>query len=100
MSYFRPRLHRAFMSNAGLRDEGQIRAAIARAEFVRKGTSMSVSTPCFHISCLLSRHRVPASGTFGADEGNLGITYGRYMVIVGAIRHGSDGIGTADQICV
>ncbi|KAK1756942.1 hypothetical protein QBC47DRAFT_378104 [Echria macrotheca] len=35
-SYFRPRLHKAFMSNASLRDEAQIRQGIARAEFVRK----------------------------------------------------------------
>ena len=37
-SYFRPRLHKAFMANAGMRDEEQIRRGIARAEFVRKGT--------------------------------------------------------------
>lgn len=35
--YFRPRLHRAFMANAHLRDEDEIRKGIARAEFVRKG---------------------------------------------------------------
>ncbi|KAJ9134620.1 hypothetical protein NKR23_g10043 [Pleurostoma richardsiae] len=35
-SYFRPRLHKAFMANAHLRDEDQIRQRIARAEFVQK----------------------------------------------------------------
>ncbi|GAB1314817.1 Electron transfer flavoprotein regulatory factor 1 [Madurella fahalii] len=34
--YFRPRLHRAFMANAHVTDEEQIRKGIARAEFVRK----------------------------------------------------------------
>ncbi|KAK1778638.1 NADH-ubiquinone oxidoreductase [Copromyces sp. CBS 386.78] len=34
--YFRPRLHRAFMSKAGLRDEGEIKQAIATAQFVQK----------------------------------------------------------------
>lgn len=35
-SYFRPRLHRAFMANAHLRDEEDVRRGIARAEFVKK----------------------------------------------------------------
>ncbi|RYO77823.1 hypothetical protein DL766_008674 [Monosporascus sp. MC13-8B] len=35
-SYFRPRLHRAFMANAHLQDEGDVRRGIARAEFVKK----------------------------------------------------------------
>ncbi|KAK7995428.1 hypothetical protein PG990_014201 [Apiospora arundinis] len=34
--WFRPRLHRAFMTSAGLRDEEAIRKGIARAEFVKK----------------------------------------------------------------
>ncbi|ROW16047.1 hypothetical protein VPNG_02503 [Cytospora leucostoma] len=34
--FFRPRLHKAFMGNAGLRDEQKIKEGIARAEFVRK----------------------------------------------------------------
>jgi hypothetical protein len=34
--YFRDRLHRAFASQAHLRDEEQIRKGIARAEFVKK----------------------------------------------------------------
>lgn len=41
-SYFRPRLHNAFMANAALRDEEAIRKRIERAKFVQKGTS------CFH----------------------------------------------------
>ncbi|KLU85248.1 LYR family protein [Magnaporthiopsis poae ATCC 64411] len=36
-AYFRPRLHKAFMSNAHLRDEGEIRKGISRAQFVQKG---------------------------------------------------------------
>ncbi|KAK0652864.1 hypothetical protein B0T16DRAFT_320805, partial [Cercophora newfieldiana] len=39
--YFRPRLHRAFMANANLRDEDEIRHGIARAQFVQKGESHS-----------------------------------------------------------
>ncbi|KAK8096631.1 LYR motif-containing protein 5A [Apiospora kogelbergensis] len=34
--WFRPRLHRAFMASADLRDEEAIRKGIARAEFVKK----------------------------------------------------------------
>ncbi|KAF0329397.1 putative NADH-ubiquinone oxidoreductase complex 1/LYR family protein [Colletotrichum asianum] len=34
--YFRPRLHRAFSANAGLRDEEAIEKGIQRAEFVKK----------------------------------------------------------------
>jgi hypothetical protein len=36
--YFRERLHKAFKSQAELRDEGEIRKGIERAEFVKKGT--------------------------------------------------------------
>ncbi|KAI6093191.1 hypothetical protein F4821DRAFT_77026 [Hypoxylon rubiginosum] len=35
-AYFRPRLHKAFMGNAHLRDEEAIRSAIRRADFVKK----------------------------------------------------------------
>jgi hypothetical protein len=35
--YFRERLHKAFKSQAGLRDEGEIRKGVERAEFVKKG---------------------------------------------------------------
>ncbi|CAF3450311.1 unnamed protein product [Fusarium graminearum] len=35
--YFRPRLHKAFISKAGERDEDKIRKGIAQAEFVKKG---------------------------------------------------------------
>ncbi|KAL2017102.1 hypothetical protein VTK56DRAFT_2574 [Thermocarpiscus australiensis] len=34
--YFRSRLHRAFMANAHLRDEDEVRRRIAHAEFVKK----------------------------------------------------------------
>jgi len=35
--YFRPRLHKAFMANAGLEDEDAIRKGLERAEYVKKG---------------------------------------------------------------
>ena len=35
--YFRPRLHKAFMSKATISDEEQIRKGIAQAEYVKKG---------------------------------------------------------------
>jgi hypothetical protein len=35
--YFQPRLHKAFISNASLTDEAEIRKGIERAEFVKKG---------------------------------------------------------------
>jgi len=35
--YARPRLHKAFMSQAGLQDEEKIKQGIKRAEFVKKG---------------------------------------------------------------
>ncbi|KPI44825.1 LYR motif-containing protein 5A [Cyphellophora attinorum] len=34
--YFRPRLHKAFISQAHLRDEDQIRKGLERAEYVKK----------------------------------------------------------------
>lgn len=34
--YFRPRLHKAFMSQAHLTDEAQIEKGIERAEYVKK----------------------------------------------------------------
>ncbi len=34
--YFRPRLHKAFMSQAHLRDEQEIKKGIERAEYVKK----------------------------------------------------------------
>ncbi|WYZ46630.1 hypothetical protein EsH8_IX_000855 [Colletotrichum jinshuiense] len=47
--YFRPRLHRAFSANAGLRDEDAIRKGIERAEFVKKEIE---ALPCRQkISC-------------------------------------------------
>lgn len=38
--YFRPRLHKAFISNAGLTNEEEIRQGIKRAEFVKKGVPL------------------------------------------------------------
>ncbi|EME77623.1 uncharacterized protein MYCFIDRAFT_145071 [Pseudocercospora fijiensis CIRAD86] len=35
--YFRPRLHKAFMSKASLESEEDIRKGIAQAEYVKKG---------------------------------------------------------------
>ncbi|PKS11106.1 hypothetical protein jhhlp_002867 [Lomentospora prolificans] len=36
--YFRPRLRKAFMANAGVRDDAEIERCLERAEFVKKGT--------------------------------------------------------------
>jgi hypothetical protein len=38
--YARPRLHKAFMSQANISDEEQIKNGIKRAEFVKKGKSL------------------------------------------------------------
>jgi len=35
--YFQPRLHKAFASQAGLTDAGDIERGIERAEYVKKG---------------------------------------------------------------
>ena len=35
--YFRPRLHKAFASQAGLKDEDAIKQGIERANYVKKG---------------------------------------------------------------
>lgn len=37
--YYRTRLHNAFASQAGLRDDEKIKRGIERAQFVKKGTS-------------------------------------------------------------
>ncbi|KAK7509015.1 uncharacterized protein IWZ02DRAFT_371537 [Phyllosticta citriasiana] len=39
-AFFRTRLHRAFASQAALRDQDAIKRGIARAEFVKKGLSV------------------------------------------------------------
>lgn len=44
--FFRTRLHRAFMANAHLTDEEQIRRGVARAEFVKKGGWVGVVRVC------------------------------------------------------
>jgi len=38
--YFRPRLHKAFMSKAAERDEDKIRRGISQAEYVKKEIEM------------------------------------------------------------
>jgi len=38
--YFKPRLHKAFSSQAGLKDEAAIKQGIERAEFVKKGEDL------------------------------------------------------------
>ena len=45
--YFRPRLHKAFSSNASLTDEQEIRKGIERAEFVKKGNPCSFPLPIY-----------------------------------------------------
>jgi hypothetical protein len=37
LQYYRARLHQAFASNAGLKDEDDIKKAIERARYVKKG---------------------------------------------------------------
>ena len=44
VEWFRPRLHRAFMANAHLKSEDDIRKGIARADFVRKGADICLAT--------------------------------------------------------
>ena len=39
--YFRPRLHKAFMSKAGLQDQSEIQKGIEQAEYVKKGEHQS-----------------------------------------------------------
>lgn len=41
--YFQERLHQAFASQAHLQDDDEIRMAIKKAEYVRKGWSSSIS---------------------------------------------------------
>ncbi|KAF7899462.1 hypothetical protein EAF00_003798 [Botryotinia globosa] len=45
-TYFRTRLHRAFMSNSHLTTAAEIRAGIERAAFVRKGTILKGIERC------------------------------------------------------
>ncbi|KAG6012177.1 hypothetical protein E4U54_007683 [Claviceps lovelessii] len=47
--YFQPRLHRAFMSHAAERDEDKIRAGIARAEYVKKGSCIALDSCSGHL---------------------------------------------------
>lgn len=42
--YFRPRLHKAFASNASLTDEDEIKRGIETAQFVKKGTLLGHKT--------------------------------------------------------
>jgi hypothetical protein len=43
--YFRPRLHKAFMANAGLTDEEAIKKGLEKAEYIKKGTASSPHRP-------------------------------------------------------
>jgi hypothetical protein len=53
LSYFRPRLYRAFKANAQLRSDEDIRKGIERAEFVKKGITLELSYPLNHLAqCL------------------------------------------------
>ncbi|EDN97746.1 predicted protein [Sclerotinia sclerotiorum 1980 UF-70] len=45
-TYFRTRLHKAFMANASMENESDIRKGIERAEFVRKGTILKGIERC------------------------------------------------------
>jgi hypothetical protein len=57
--YFRLRLHKAFASNASLIDEKDIRKGIERAEFVKKGSFLSIPI-IYHIQLTFpQRNRSP-----------------------------------------
>ncbi|KAA8568485.1 hypothetical protein EYC84_007516 [Monilinia fructicola] len=45
-TYFRTRLHKAFMANASMDNESEIRKGIERANFVRKGTILKGIERC------------------------------------------------------
>ena len=48
--YFRPRLHKAFMSRAAETDEDKIRTGIKQAEYVKKGTIVVIQpVPTYHV---------------------------------------------------
>jgi len=53
--YFRPRLRKAFASNASLTDEQEIRKGIERAEFVKKG-GFSLSTHYLQVTDSVDRN--------------------------------------------
>lgn len=53
--YFRPRLHKAFMANAGLRDDEAIRKGIERARFVQKGQIAIPPHPHQHLLVICAR---------------------------------------------
>ncbi|KAF2233688.1 hypothetical protein EV356DRAFT_503196, partial [Viridothelium virens] len=55
--YFRPRLHKAFASQAGLRHEDKIKEAIGRAQYVKKGMSCNGQPKLKLIECDSSRNR-------------------------------------------
>lgn len=76
-NYFRPRLHKAFMANAHLDDEAQIRQGIERAKFVQKGmepllllTSGEPANVCFvsqkskHCKSIKKKSHFPISNPF------------------------------------
>lgn len=42
--YFKPRLHKAFASKAGLTDEAEIKKGLEQAEYVKKGKLRYIST--------------------------------------------------------
>lgn len=62
LAYVRPRLHRAFMANAHLRDDEAIRKGIERADFVRRG-SFPLFSPSIFFFFLFSCFVLVSSGS-------------------------------------
>jgi hypothetical protein len=54
-TYFRPRLHKAFASQASLTDEAEIRKGIERAQFVKKGPPPTHKRSTYYIliNCII-----------------------------------------------
>jgi hypothetical protein len=48
--YFQPRVHKAFISNASITDETEIRKGIERAEFVKKGMHGGFRLYCIQLT--------------------------------------------------
>ncbi|KAK0619351.1 hypothetical protein B0T14DRAFT_206735 [Immersiella caudata] len=61
--FFRPRLHRAFMANAHVRDEEQIKQGIARAQFVQKEIEALI-TSYLHICNQYTKHETQSSNLY------------------------------------
>ncbi|KAI5857040.1 hypothetical protein BZA05DRAFT_387069 [Tricharina praecox] len=66
-AYFQPRLHGAFMSQAGLQDEQQIRDGIERAEFVKREIEALYYLKKYR--AMRERYGAPPSAEVGTGSG-------------------------------